>query len=209
MTLTCQQLLQNHQQAWDQATVHPFLEQCQSGTIKPKQFNTWLVQDYLFVIQFTRFVGSVLSSAMNEHFEVLLAGLGALREELIWFRAKAEERSLKLDTQKQSTCQEYGDYLAQVSQMPYPVQATVLWAIELAYNQAWQHPETMPDPYREFAERWGNAQFTDYVKMLEQQADEALAAASETVQKQAEQAFLRIASLEKDFWQMAFAEFED
>ena len=206
MTLSCQQLLNNHQQAWHQATVHPFLEQCQSGAIKPKQFNTWLVQDYLFVIQFTRFVGSVLANAMSEHFEVLLAGLGALREELIWFRAKAEERSLTLDAQKQSTCQEYCDYLIQVSQMPYPVQATVLWAIELAYNQAWQQPGTMPDPYEEFADRWGNAQFTDYVKMLEQQADQALGAASEELQEQAQTAFLRIASLEKDFWQMAFVD---
>ena len=205
MTLTCQQLLK-HQQAWHQATVHPFLEQCQSGTIKPKQFNTWLVQDYLFVLQFTRFVGSVLAKAMTAHFEVLLAGLGALREELIWFRAKAEERSLTLDAQKQSTCQEYCDYLIQVSQMPYPVQATVFWAIELAYNQAWQHPGTMQDPYGEFADRWGNSQFTDYVKMLEQQADQALAAASEELQEQAQTAFLRIASLEKDFWQMAFVD---
>jgi thiaminase/transcriptional activator TenA len=29
-------------------------------------------------------------------------------------------------------------------------------------------------PYTEFAERWGNPGFTDYVKLLEQQADKVL-----------------------------------
>jgi thiaminase/transcriptional activator TenA len=39
---------------------------------------------------------------------------------------------------------------------------------------------------------------------LEQQADEALETALETVQQQTEEVFLTIAKLEKDFWQMAF-----
>ncbi|MGF1481095.1 MAG: TenA family transcriptional regulator [Cyanophyceae cyanobacterium] len=202
MPLTCQQLLQKYPQEWHDATVHPFLEQCQAGTIKPAQFNTWLVQDYLFVLEFTRFVGRVLASAMPEHFETLLVGLGALREELIWFRAKAEERSLNLAAHQQATCNKYCNYLEKVAQMPYAAQATALWAIELAYNQAWQSPKPMPDPYQEFSDRWGNPQFTDYVKMLEQQADEALAAQPEA---EAEAVFRSIARLEKDFWQMAFA----
>ena len=62
----------------------------------------------------------------------------------------------------------------------------------------------MPLPYTEFAARWGNAGFTEYVKLLEQQADEVLQTSSEKVQQQAEEAFLQIARLEKDFWQMAF-----
>ena len=31
MTITCSQLLEKHSQAWKQATVHPFLTQCQLG----------------------------------------------------------------------------------------------------------------------------------------------------------------------------------
>jgi thiaminase/transcriptional activator TenA len=42
------------------------------------------------------------------------------------------------------------------------------------------------------------------VKFLEQQADQVLQTASVTVQQQAEEAFLRVAKFEKDFWQMAF-----
>ena len=67
MSLTCPQLLQQHAQDWREATAHPFLEQCKSGTIKPAQFNTWLAQDYLFVVDFTRMVARVLASAPAEH----------------------------------------------------------------------------------------------------------------------------------------------
>jgi thiaminase/transcriptional activator TenA len=204
MTLTCKQILQNHSQAWQKATVHHFLEQCKSGTIQPQQFNTWLVQDYLFVVDFTRMVGLILGIAPAHHFDALLGGLSALKDELNWFKEKAAERQLEINTQKQPTCTEYCDYMHSLATMPYPVQATALWAIEFAYNQGWQLPGMMPKPYTEFAERWGNPGFTEYVKLLEQQADEVLQTASETIQHQAEAAFLQIARLEKDFWQMAF-----
>lgn len=203
MTITCKQL-QNHTQAWDAATVHPFLEQCKSGTIQAGQFNTWLVQDYLFVVDFTRMVGRILAIAPPDHFDVILGGLSALQDELNWFKEKAAERQLDLNSQKQSTCVEYCDYMHSLATKPYPVQATALWAIEFAYNQGWQLPGAMPEPYTEFADRWGNPGFTEYVKLLEQQADEVLNTAPETVQQQAESAFLNVAKLEKDFWQMAF-----
>ncbi len=205
MTITCSQLLEKHSQAWHQATVHPFLTQCQLGTIQPKQFNTWLVQDYLFVIEFTRFVARVLANAPTRHFDILLSGLNALSDELIWFKAKAKERQLNLSAEPQPTCRQYCEDLELVASMPYAVQVTALWAIELAYNQGWQLPGTMPEPYAEFAHRWGNQDFTEYVKLLEQLADEALSTADETIQVRAESAFLKIASLEKDFWSMAMA----
>lgn len=204
MSLTCKQLLQNYPQAWREATVHPFLEQCRLGTIQPQQFNTWLVQDYLFVVDFTRMVGRILHSAPVDHFDVILGGLSALKDELSWFKEKAAERKLDLNIPKQSTCTEYCDYMYSLAAMPYPVQATALWTIEFAYNQGWQLAGVIP-PYTEFAERWGNPGFTEYVKLLEQQADEVLQSASENVQQQAEAAFLNIARLEKDFWQMAFS----
>ena len=204
MPLTCKQFLENHPQAWREATVHPFLEQCRLGTIQQQQFNTWLVQDYLFVVDFTRMVGRLLHTAPVDHFDVILGGLSALKDELSWFKEKAAERQLDLNSQKQSTCTEYCDYMYSLAAMPYPVQATALWAIEFAYNQGWQLAGVIP-PYTEFAERWGNPGFTEYVKLLEQQADEVLQSSSGNVQQQAEAAFLNIARLEKDFWQMAFS----
>ncbi len=40
--------------------------------------------------------------------------------------------------------------------------------------QAWNLANPVAEPYREFADRWGNAEFAKYVDILEQQADEAM-----------------------------------
>ncbi len=204
MSLTCAQLLQKYPQLWQEATVHPFLQQCKTGEIRPSQFNTWLVQDYLFVVDFTRLAARLLAASPVEHFDTLLAGLGAIKAELNWFREKAEERSLTLNTAKQPTCETYCQFMAELAEQPYAVQATAFWAIEYAYNQGWQLPGAMTPPYDEFADRWGNPGFTVYVQLLAQQADDALQVAPEAVQQQAEQAFQTVAQLEKEFWQMAF-----
>lgn len=204
MSLTCQTLLERHPDTWHRATVHPFLTQCQTGALHPTQFNTWLVQDYRFVVDFTRMLARVLVAAPVAHFDVLLSGLTALQDELNWFRTKATERQLDLATPPQATCQGYCTFLESLAMAPYAVQATALWAIELAYNQGWQLPGPMPSPYTEFAERWGNPGFTTYVGLLADQANQALATESESVQAEAEQVFLQVASWEEAFWQMAF-----
>ena len=202
--MNCQELLKKYSEQWQAATVHPFLNECKLGTIKPKQFNTWLVQDYLFVVEFTRMVGRILTYAPTSHFDVILMGINALQDELNWFQDKARERQLNLNIEKQSTCAEYGIFMNKLTEMSYPIQATALWEIELAYNQGWQLPGEMLMPYNEFANRWGNPEFTNYVKLLEAQANDVLASASKTVQSQSEATFLNVARLEKDFWQMAY-----
>lgn len=204
MALTCAQLLKAHPNLWRGATVHPFLSQCQDGSILTTQFNTWLVQDYWFVTDFTRFVGRVLAAAPVSHFDGLLSGLSALQDELNWFRDKAAERSLDLDAPRQNTCLIYCDFMGNLVNQPYPVQAIAVWAIEYAYNQGWQLPGAMTAPYDEFADRWGNTGFTEYVQLLAAQADEVLAIADPATQRQAEATFERVALLEKAFWQMAY-----
>ncbi|MDV3350585.1 TenA family transcriptional regulator [Leptolyngbyaceae cyanobacterium CCMR0082] len=204
MPLTCQQLLTQYPNQWQAATVHPFLTQCQQGSIQAAQFNTWLVQDYHFVIEFTRFAANLIQAAPTAHLDILLGGIIALKDELTWFQAKATERQLNLNQALQPTCKTYCQFMAGLTQQPYPVKATAFWAIELAYNQGWQGHSPMPAPYAEFADRWGNAAFTTYVELLAQQADSALQDTDETTQAQAETAFLTIARLEKDFWQMAY-----
>jgi thiaminase/transcriptional activator TenA len=204
MTLTCQALLAKFSQEWQAATIHPFLQACQSGTIEPTQFHTWLVQDYLFVTEFTRFVGRVLAAAPIQDFDVLLVGLSALQDELQWFGEKAAERSLTLSTPPCLTCQRYSDFMGNLVNAPYAVQAVALWAIEYAYNQGWQLPGKMPPPYDEFADRWGNVGFTEYVQSLARQADAALQVATPEAIAKAQQVFLRVVALERDFWQMAY-----
>ncbi|NIR49622.1 TenA family transcriptional regulator [candidate division KSB1 bacterium] len=203
MPLTCKSLIDKHKQAWEAATVHPFLNDCKMGTIKPEQFNIWLVQDYLFVTEFTRMVARLLAVAPVPHFDTVLGGLAALKDELNWFAEKAQERNLDLNTSRQDTCKRYCQFMENLGLEPYTVQAVAFWAIELAYNQAWQLPGPMVNAYEEFVDRWGNPEFTNYVRRLEKQADEMLAKAREEDCNRTEEVFTELCGLEKAFWQMA------
>ncbi|MFQ5604951.1 MAG: TenA family transcriptional regulator [bacterium] len=204
MSLNCETLIAKHPQAWKLATRHPFLNNCKTAAIQPGQFNTWLVQDYLFVTEFTRMAARLLATAPVRHFDTLLGGLAALKDELNWFRDKAAERRLELGVSRQAPCTRYCQFMEKLAPEPYPVQAVAFWAIELAYNQAWQLPGKMATPYDEFADRWGSPDFTAYVNLLAQQADEVLQEVRPEIAERAEQAFLEVCALEKDFWQMAF-----
>lgn len=204
MQITCRELITDNPVAWEQATKHPFLDECQSGSIKPHQFNTWLFQDYLFVVEFTRLAAHLVTIAPLKHLDILLGGLSSLKDELGWFRDKAEQRSLNLNASRQKTCEQYCRFMTELRKDNYAIQAMAFWAIELAYNQAWQLPGHMVAPYDEFAERWGNREFTAYVELLEAQADEALVGTPADQEKRVEEIFLRVTEFEKHFWQMAY-----
>lgn len=86
MSLTAA-ILARHRQEWqDRAISSPFLSSVTDGTVSPAQFNAWLVQDGLFVREFTRFLGACLAKAPHPHFDLLLAGAAALKDELAWFQ---------------------------------------------------------------------------------------------------------------------------
>jgi thiaminase len=205
MAVTCDQFIARHAKAWEEATHHPFLEGCRTGTINHGQFETWLIQDYLFVVEFTRFAAHTLAGAPATHFDVLINGLAALRDELSWFRAHAAARGLHFAVPQQAACARYCRFMERLANAPYPVQATALWAIEAVYSHAWRRASPMVTPYDEFAQRWGSAEFAAYVEELARQADEALGAGSGPEEAEAEAALLEVSALEALFWQMAFS----
>ena len=77
-----------HEQAWSLALHHVFLSDCKRDNIRKSQFDTWLVQDFLFVREFTRLAATLLSVAPYSDFNVLLGGLVALKSELNWFEVR-------------------------------------------------------------------------------------------------------------------------
>ncbi|KAL4437276.1 hypothetical protein ABPG75_004415 [Micractinium tetrahymenae] len=202
---TCAELLARHPGAWASAVTHPFLQECKAGTIGENQFDAWLVQDYFFARAFTRFHAHALAKAPYESFDLLLAGLGAMKDELLWFQDLIKQRGLHLDCPAHPVTQRYLTFMEGASKQPYAAHAVAFWAIERAYNGAWgSHMEGMAQPYRTYAERWGSAGFGEYCRGLERQADAALQAASEQERRQAEALFLEVCDLEREFWQMAY-----
>lgn len=197
-------LLHRHPAEWRAATSHPFLEAVGEGTFPVGAFEAWLVQDYLFVSDLLVFQARLLARTPRPAQALVAGGLGALEAELGWFEEKAGERGLDLETPRHPTTAAYGDLMKSLDHEPYPVAVTALWAIEQAYLDAWRGAAPGHPDYREFVEHWTTDEFADYVSGLREAAAAALEVADESEWKQSEAAFLDVARLEKDFWEMAW-----
>lgn len=198
-------LLDRHQEEWREATHHPFLEAVSEGSFPAGSFEAWLAQDYLFASDLLVFQSRLLARTPRPAQAVVAGGLVAIEAELGWFEEKARERGLDLETPRHPTTVAYRDLMTVLEGEPYPVAVTALWAIEQAYLEAWRGAAPGYPDYREFVEHWTTEEFAGYVAGLREAADAALETAGEDERKQAEAAFLEVARLEREFWEMAWS----
>lgn len=198
-------LLDRHPEEWREATRHPFLEAVGSGTFPSGAFEAWLVQDYLFVSDLLVFQARLLDRTPRPAQAVVAGGLVAIEGELGWFEEKATERKLNLETPRHPTTAAYRDLMVALEGEPYPVAVTALWAIEQAYLESWQGAAPGHPDYREFVEHWTTEEFAEYVAGLRKAADAALLNTGVDERKKAEAAFLEVARLERDLWEMAWS----
>lgn len=190
-----------HPDTWRAATRHPFLAAVRDGTLPAAAFATWLAQDYLFVGDLLVFQARLLARAPRPAQAVLAAGLVALEAELTWFEQQAERHGLRLTTVRHPVTDAYHRYLLTLDSAPVAVALTALWALERAYLEAWQSAAPGAPEYRAFVDHWTVPAFAEYVTGLARAANAAVATGNDA--RQAEAAFLRVAELERDFWQMA------
>ncbi len=198
-------LLDRHEARWQAATRHPFLEGVREGTLPDGAFEAWLVQDYLFVLDGLGFQSRLIPRAPRTDQALIAGGLVALEGELSWFEDKAKERELDLEALRHPTNAAYREFLIGLETEPYPAAITALWAIERAYLEAWTSARPGHPDYREFVEHWTTPDFAGYVSGLEGAAGAALEGASGGERERAEETFLAVARLERDFWEMALS----
>jgi thiaminase/transcriptional activator TenA len=199
------ELLEHHPDAWREATRHPFLDAVREGTLPAGAFEAWLIQDYLFVADLLVFQSRLLARAPRPAQAALTGGLVAVEAELTWFEEKAGERGLKLETPRHPTTTAYRNFLFSLEGEAYAVGITALWALERAYLEAWRNAAPDHPDYREFVEHWTTQEFADYVAGLEKAASYTLDPRVERERERTEAAFLRITSLERDFWEMTLS----
>ena len=198
-------LLDRHEEDWRKATRHPFLDGAGDGTLAADAFERWLVQDRLYVLDLLVFQARLLARTPRPAQGVVIGGLVALEAELTWFEGLARKRNFDLDAPHHPTAVTYRDLLTRLDTEPYAVGITALWAVERAYLEAWTSALPGHPDYREYVEHWTTPEFGLYVSGLETAAEAALETASDRERDRAEEAFLDVARLEKDFWEMAFA----
>ena len=188
------ELLQRHADAWRAATLHPFLLGVHHGDLAEGVFAAWLQQDHLFVGDLLGFQARLLAKAPRSGQKILATGLVALEAELTWFEENAIRDGVVLSRSRNPVTDAYRTELDQLLMKPFEVGVTGLWALELAYLQAWRGSAPGAFEYREYVEHWTAPGFADYVAGLEQHAIDSPAA---------EAAWLRIVRLERKFWDMA------
>lgn len=197
-------LLARHATIWHEATHHPFLDAVRNGTLAPQIFATWLVQDYLFVRDELVAMALLLARAPRSAQHLLVQGLVGLESELSWFEDHAQQWHLALAVERHPVTAAYHDFWQSLSHKPYPVAITAIWAAEQAYLDAWTGlGADASSSYREYIEHWANPDFEHFVSELGQAVDATLALGDHD--QEAEDAFLRVAQLERDFWQMAWS----
>jgi thiaminase/transcriptional activator TenA len=197
-------MLEQHAAEWRDATQHQFLASVADGSLQRAVFDSWLAQDYLFVGDLLVFQARLVSRAPRCAQAVLVAGLVGLEAELSWFEAHAGQRGLRLEVSRRRTTSRYQGLLTTLESAPYPVAATGLWAIERAYLDAWRSAAPGAPAYHEFVAHWTAPEFAEYVGGLQGAADAALASASVEELAGASDAFVDVARLEHDFWEMAW-----
>lgn len=201
--MRAEDLTSRHAEAWRGATSHPFLEAVRDGTLPREAFDLWLAQDYLFVADLLTSQSRILARAPRRDQAVLAGVLVAAEVELGWFEAKASERGLDLGASRLPATEDYRRLMSRMEDAPYAAAITGVWTIERAYLEAWRSAKP-PAAYAEFVEHWTTPEFAEYVAGLERAADDALDAADGTEREAAGDAFLSVARLERDFWEMAW-----
>ncbi len=133
----------------------------------------------------------------------MVRNVAALEAELTWFEAHAKELNFSLSVLPHPVTAAYGAFMRTLERRSFAAAMTATWAIERAYLEAWQSALPGQPIYREYIERWTNPGFASFVDELERAA--ALAMESGSADKEAEAAFLEVAALERDFWDMAWS----
>ncbi|KAF8392650.1 hypothetical protein HHK36_022999 [Tetracentron sinense] len=210
--------LNKHRLVYAGATRHPLILSIRDGTVDLSSFKRWLGQDYIFVREFVPFLASILLKAWRESddgsdMEVILGGMAALNDELLWFKKEASKWGVQLSIiAPQKANQDYCRFLESMisSEVEYTVVITAFWAIEAVYQESFsiclEDGSKTPAELVETCQRWGNDGFGEYCRSLQRIANRRLEKAPEDVLRKSEEAFLHVLEYEVGFWNMSRGE---
>lgn len=155
---------------WAGLAWHPFVLATADGTLTEIAFESWLLEDYAFVVAFHRFLaGAVATAPDQEARTVLLGGLAALTSELAMFRDELARRGLDPQGRLPSlTCVGYTAWMHGSLNAGWDVVLAVLHAVERAYLDAWTavRERAVGQRYAEFVRNWSSPEFAAWVAQL-------------------------------------------
>lgn len=201
-------------EAWAAYTDHEFIRQMEAGDLPAEAFRAYLVQDYLFLVQFARaYALAVYKSRSLPQIEAAQAGLAGIVQETelhvrLCARFGLEREDLDRAAEHPATvaytryvldCGSSGDLLdLHVALLP-----CVAGYAEIGRRLAPAIEDDVEHPYREWIAEYNGPQY-------QQLAQDAVATIEELAQRSLTEArfpelasiFATATSLEADFWQM-------
>ncbi|WP_336873401.1 thiaminase II [Pseudomonas juntendi] len=199
---------------WARYVTHDFVQQMGAGTLSEQAFRTYLVQDYLFLVQFARaWALAAYKSRRPADIRAAQTTLAAILDETelhlrLCARWGLSQADIEAAPEHQATvaytryvldCGAAGDLLVlQVALAP-----CVVGYAEIGRALAEQIGDLSGHPYREWIGEYAGTAYQGVAAAARRHLDE-LAARSMTEQRFAELAaiFAQASSLEADFWQM-------
>ncbi len=200
---------------WQSYVDHDFVRQMGAGTLPQAAFRTYLVQDYLFLIQFARaYALATYKSRSLADMRAAQAGLAAILDEMDlhvrlcgrWglspekIEAAPEHQATVAYTRFVLDCGAAGDLL----DLHVALAPCVIGYAEIGRNLAPNGVDALGDhPYREWIAEYAGETYQDVAARARRHLDD-LAARAMTERRFTELAALfgKASRLEADFWQM-------
>lgn len=199
---------------WNSYVDHDFVRQMGEGTLPEEAFRTYLIQDYLFLIQFARaWALAAYKSRLPADIRAAQSGLAAILDETElhlrlcarWglsqtdIQAAPEHQATVAYTRYVLDCGAAGDLL----ELHVALAPCVIGYAEIGRTLAQRIGDLSQHPYREWISEYAGEAYQGVAAAARKHLDE-LAARSMTEQRFIElaQIFDQASRLEADFWQM-------
>ncbi|QLD85388.1 thiaminase II [Natronomonas halophila] len=208
-------LLDAGEHIWEAQKEHPFVTELAAGTLDSAAFETWMRQDYRYLLDYARLFAIAGTKARDEATMTHLLGIAhqVLDEEMDLHRSFAadyglDERELEA-TEKAPTCVAYTNFLLRTAHEGSIAEiAAALYPCMQGYLDVAEHMAELADgdhQYTPFIENYTSEEFRDSVawsRAFVDRCGERFPGEHDAM----ERAFLTSAKLEYRFWEMAYTQ---
>jgi thiaminase/transcriptional activator TenA len=208
-------LLDAGEHVWEAQKSHPFVEELAAGTLDEAAFETWVRQDYRYLLDYARLFAIAGTKARDEATMTHLLGIAhrVLDEEMDLHREFAAEYGIdeqELETtEKAPTCVAYTNFLLRTAHEGSIAEiAAALYPCMQGYLDVAEHMAELADgdhQYTPFIENYTSEEFRESVawsRAFVDRCGERFPGEHDAM----ERAFLTSAKLEYRFWEMAYTQ---
>jgi len=209
------ELLEDGQHIWKAQKEHPFVTELADGTLDPAAFETWVRQDYRYLLDYARTFAIAGTKAREEETMTGLLGVAhtTLDYEMDLHREFAADYGLSVEelesTTKAPTCVAYTNFLVRTAHEGSLAEiAAAIYPCGQGYLDIAEHMAELADEehrYTPFIEKYTSEEFyeaVDWMRELVDRCGERYPGEHDAMRE----AFLTSARLEHQFWEMAYTQ---